>query len=132
MEEVERVVITLPLHDSRAIGRGVKHIKRMGIRRRLPTKHPMLPLLLPIHLSPRSHNNKLSITHQLLNIRPTHQPILLNQFGWVHHIPLVGVDLVTVGHYDVEIVIEANPVNSETVHVHLDLEEVTHVDSSVS
>ena len=92
----------------------------------------MLPLLLPIHLRPRGYNNELSITDQLLNIRPCHQPILLDQFRGVDHVPLIRINLIAIGHNDIEVVIEADPVDSEPVHIHFYLEKVAHVDGAVS
>lgn len=92
----------------------------------------MFSLWLSIEHGPGCDNNELSVTDQLFNLSASHKSILLNQFGGIHNIPLIGVNLISIGHDNIQVIIEANVIYPKLVHVHLDLKEVTHVDSAAS
>lgn len=131
MIQMKNIVISLPLHYGWSILRSFKYIECMSVRYCLFTEYPMLSLNLLVDFSSGCDNDELSITHKLLNIRSRHESILLNEFWWVHIIPFISVNLISVGHDKIDVIIEANSINSEPVHVHFDFEEVSGEDSLV-
>lgn len=131
MIQMENIVITLPLHDSWSILRSIKYIKCMSIRRWLFTKDPMFSLDLSINFSSSGDNDELSITNKLLNISSSHKSILLNKFWWIDVIPFVSVNLITICHNEVEIIVESDSVNFKSVHVHFYFKEVSGINSLI-
>ena len=131
MIQMKSIVITLPLHDSWSILRSIKHIECMSIWRGLFAEYPMFSLYLPIDLSSGGNYDKLCITNELLYIRSSHKSVLLDELWWVDVVPLISVNLITICHNKVKIIVESNSVNFKSVHVHFDVKEISHINSLI-
>lgn len=91
----------------------------------------MLSLNLSVNFSSGCDDNKLSVTNKLLNICSWHKSIFLDEFWWVDIIPFVSVNLVSISHNKVKIIIESNTVNLKSVHIHFDFKKVSCVNSLI-
>lgn len=92
----------------------------------------MFALDLSVNLGSGCNDNELSITYKLFNKSTGHQSILLDKFGWILVIPLISIDLISIGHNKIDVIIESDSVNSEFIHIHFNVKEVSHVNLLVS
>ena len=132
VEQVKGVVVSLPLHDCRAISWSVEDIEGMSVRWWVPAENPMFSLVLTVEFSSCSDNYKLGVANQLFDVSASHKSILLHKFGWVDDIPFVGVNLISVGHNEIKVIVESDSINSESVHIHFNFKEIAHIDGSVA